>query len=178
MIGVDGDLVAVVTVPGFRDLVFHTADPARCRERLESADRASLGYTLELDVDDDPGWSWYRSMFIDVVPADADRRRIVDLARSDPGGAPTCTLIHRFRFPSLREADQAAAALREAGIEVTFVASDDLAAPALPMLEARETETLTQAEMARSRDALTAFAVSWDGTYEGWLVDEPGPGPS
>lgn len=175
-IGVDGVLVAVVTVPGFRDLVFHTADEARCRRRLAAVDPASLGYTFELDVDEDPGWSWYRSMFTDVVPADADRRRIIELARDDPSGAPECALVHRFRFPSLQEADQAAAALRSTGIAVTFATPDDVAAAAPPVLEARETETLTQAEMARSRDALAAFATSWDGSYEGWLVDDAIPG--
>lgn len=171
-IGAAGILVAVLTVPGFRDLVFHTADAKRCRERLAVADTASLSHTFELDVDDDPGWSWYRSMFTDAVPADADRRRIVELARNDAGGAPMCALVHRFRFPSLREADKAATALRSTGITVTFAPADDMAAPALPVLEAREVETLTQAEMARSRDALATFAASWGGTYEGWLVDD------
>lgn len=172
-IGVEGVLVAAVTVPGFRDLVFHTAGAARCRERLATTDPASLGYSIELDADDDPGWSWYRSMFTDAVPADADRRRIVELARNVPGGSPVCALVHRFRFPSLREADQAAAALRSTDIAVVFAPSDDVAAQSPPVLEARETEMLTQAEMARSRDALAAFATSWNGTYEGWLVDEP-----
>ncbi len=84
--------------------------------------------------------------------------------------APEVLIAHRFRFPTLHEADQAAAALRTSGITVVFVASDDVDAEAPPVFEAHEVEVLTQGDMARSRDALGAFATSWDGVYEGWLV--------
>lgn len=167
----DAVFVAVVTAPGFRDLIFYAADASRCGAALNRLDHDAVGYPLELDIDDDPGWSHYRALFTDVVPADADRRLIADLARERPDGPPTCTLVHRFEFPSLQEADQAAAALRSSGVTVTFREPDDVDATPPPVLEAREVETVTQAEMARSRDALTAFAVSWGGSYDGWTVE-------
>lgn len=161
-------LVAVITVPGSRDLEFHAADGAACIAVIEALDPADIGFPATVDLDDDPGWRRYRALFADAVPADADRRRILDVARTSGEGAPECPIVHRFRFPTLHDADQAAAALRDAGVSVTFVASDDTAAEAPPQFEAREVETLTQAEMARSRAALTEFASSWDGVYEGW----------
>ena len=168
----DAVFVSVVTARGFRDLIFHTADATRCGAALDALDPDAVGYPLDLDVDDDPGWSHYRASFTDVIPADADRRLIADLTREHPDGPPTCTVVHRFGFPSLLEADQAAAALRTSGVTVTYCAPDDVDASPPPVLEAREVETVTQAEMARSRDALTAFALSWGGSYHGWTAEE------
>ncbi len=156
--------VAALTVPGFRDLVFHTDDAAASRRTA-----GDLGFD-DVEVDDDPGWSFYRSLFADAVTADGDRRRIQNAARTSGEGAPVCPVVHRFSFPSLAEADQAAAALRESGIEVVFVAADDVAESAPPMFTLTDTESLTQVEMARSRDALGGFASSWGGTYQGWEI--------
>ena len=164
------ELVAVMTVPGFRDLLFHTDSPEACVAAMAALDPAQLGYEVEPDVADDPAWSRYRALFADAVPADADRRRVVEAARATGESAPEVLIAHRFRFPTLHEADQAAAALRTSGIAVVFVASDDVDAEAPPVFEAHEVEVLTQGDMARSRDALSAFATSWEGVYEGWLV--------
>lgn len=165
------ELVAVLTVPGFRDLEFHAADGPTCLATIEALDPDHVGFPVTVDLDDDPAWSRYRALFADAVPADADRRLIVDAARESGEGSPECQIVHGFRFPTLQEADQAAAALRTSGVTVTFVASDDASAEAPPRFEAREAETLTQAEMARSRAALSEFAASWDGDYEGWHLD-------
>lgn len=169
------ELVAVLTVPGFRDLEFHAADGAACLAALEALGPEDVAFPITADLDDDPAWSRYRALFADAVPADTDRRLIVDAARASDDGAPEREIVHLFRFPTLHEADQAAAALRTSGVTVTFVEPDDANAEAPPQFEAREVETLTQAEMARSRAALSEFAASWDGVYEGWRVVVPNP---
>jgi hypothetical protein len=166
-------LVAVLTVPGFRDLELHAADGEACRAAIEALDPDVVGFPLTVDVDEDAAWSRYRALFADAVPADADRRLILDAAREADDGSPEREIAHRFRFPTLQEADQAAAALRSSGVAVTFEQSDDLDAEAPPRFRAREVETLTQAEMARSRAALSEFAASWDGDYEGWSLTSP-----
>jgi hypothetical protein len=167
-LGDDAVLVAVLTAPGFRDLVFHTAVPERCRASLEEpGDDAGAD---DIDVAADPAWSMYRSLFTDAIPADGDRRKIHDAAAIAGESTPRCAVEHRFSFASLAEADQAAAALRDAGLEVTFVEADDAGAEAQPRFVVVETETLTQIDMAQSRDALGGFAVSWGGEYLGWDV--------
>jgi len=172
-LGGDAVLIAVLTVPAFRDLIFHTAEPERCRAVLEAADDPDL----DVDIAADPAWSMYRSLFTDAVPADADRRRIQDAAAAAGDSAPRGAVEHRFAFSGLAEADQAAAALRDAGVEVTFVEADDAAAEAPPRFVIVETETLTQIDMARSRDALGGFAVSWGGDYLGWDFIAPTSNP-
>lgn len=162
-------LVAVLTVPGFRDLVFHTADPEACRSVLDEA-----GFD-DVDIATDPAWSLYRSLFADAVPADADRRRIQDAAERSGRSAPRCAVRHRFAFSDLEDADRAAAALRQVGLEVTFTPADDRAEPAPPRFTVTETEVLTQIDMARSRDALGGFAAGWGGDYLGWTVPDPTP---
>ncbi len=67
-------LVAVVTAPGFRDLVLHTDDPTRVALEVGDDLMADLGYEPTVDVDEDPAWSTYRSLFADAVVADGDRR--------------------------------------------------------------------------------------------------------
>ena len=166
------ELVAVLTVPGFRDLELHAADGTACRAAIEALDPDVVGVALTTDVEEDPAWSRYHALFTDAVPADADRRLILDAAREADDGSPEREIVHRFRFPTLHEADQAAAALRTSGVTVTFVEPDDATAEAPPCFVAREVETLTQAEMARSRAALSEFAASWDGIYEGWKLAE------
>lgn len=174
-------LVAVLTVPGFRDLVFHTAVPEECRTRLAevlttepgAGVGAGDGTADEPDVAPDPSWSLYRSLFADAVPADTDRRRIHAAAAATGESAPSCDVEHRFSFPTLAEADQAAAALRDVGLTVTFVAADDAAQSAPPRFVVADHETLTQIDMARSRDALSGFAVSWGGDYLGWEIADP-----
>lgn len=178
-LGDDAVLVAVLTVPGFRDLMLHTAVPERCRAvlaTLEAPDdhgdgdvRDSEG-DLDSDITADPAWSMYRSLFTDAVPADNDRRKIHDTAAAAGTSTPRVRVAHRFGFPGLAEADQAAAALRDAGLDVTFDAADEVGAEAPPRFAILETETLTQIDMARSRDALGGFAVSWGGDYLGWDV--------
>lgn len=172
-LGDRAELVAVMTVSGFRDLLFHTGDAAGSAAVIDALDPASIGFEVEPDIADDPAWSRYRALFADAVPADTDRRKIVEVARAADESAPECAIAHRFRFPTLHEADQAAAALRTSGVTVVFVASDELDAEAPPQFEAHEVEVLTQAEMARSRDALSAFATSWEGVYDGWTVVPP-----
>lgn len=162
-------LVAVLTVPGFRDLVFHTAEPDDCRDRLSAASGIDVAGD-DLDIVPDPAWSRYRSLFTDAVPADNDRRRIHEAAAAADESSPSCEVEHRFAYPSLAEADQAAAALRDVGLEVTFAAADDTAEAAPPRFVVVDTEVLTQVDMARSRDALTGFAASWGGEYLGWGI--------
>lgn len=168
-------LVAVLTVPGFRDLVFHTAEPDRCVDRLANLDGPAGADRIVVDAPElatDPAWSLYRSLFADAVPADVDRRRIADAATRTGTSPPECVVEHRFSFPGLDEADRAAAALREVGLEVVFAGSDDLDEASPPRFVVTETETLTQIDMARSRDALAGFASSWGGDYLGWTVPE------
>ena len=131
------ELVAVMTVPGFRDLELHAADGAACRSAIEALDPDVLGFALSVDVEEDPAWSRYRALFADAVPADADRRLVLDAAREADDGSPQREIVHGFRFPTLHEADQAAAALRTSGVTVTFVEPDDAAAEAPPCFEAR-----------------------------------------
>lgn len=164
-------LVGVLTVPGFRDLVFHTDDPEGSTNALGGVD--VIDVPADVDITADPGWSLYRSLFTDAVPADGDRRKIHEIAGTSGVSAPECRVEHRFVFLSLADADQAAAALRDAGLEVTFVAADDVAEAARPRFVLTDTEILTQVDMARSRDALNGFAVSWGGTYEGWAILDP-----
>lgn len=170
-------LVGVLTVPGFRDLVFHTDDPDGCGAAL--ADAASDdAWPHGVDVADvdrvaDPAWSLYRSLFADAVPADADRRRIHEAAATSGESSPERRIEHRFQFPTLAEADQAAAALREADLQVRFEQADDTAEAAPPRFAVVESEVLTQVDMARSRDLLRGFATSWGGDYLGWRIDGP-----
>ncbi len=182
-------LVAVLTVPGSRNLIFHTATPEECRARLEdtatdlgdaapgSGDGAGLG-VVDVDTVADPAWSMYRSLFTDAVPADNDRRRIQDVTAASDGSDSEYRIEHRFSFPRLADADQAAAALRDAGLRVTFAeaaAADQSATDAPARFGVVESETLTQIDMARSRDALGGFAVSWGGDYLGWeVLDDTG----
>lgn len=169
-LGDDAVLVAVLTVPAFRDLILHTAVPERCRAVLEALDDDDI----DVDISPDPSWSMYRALFTDAVPADADRRKIQD-AFPPAGGdltPPRRRVEHRFAFPSLAEADQAAAALRDAGVEVTFVPADGGETDARRFFVV-ETEALSQIDLARSRDALGGFAVSWGGEYLGWELDAP-----
>jgi hypothetical protein len=169
-LGDEAVLVAVLTVPGFRDLELHADDGPASQAAIEALEPGTVGFPLTIDVDEDPAWSRYRALFADAVPADADRRQILDAAREADDGSPEREIAHRFRFPTLQEADRAAAALRATGVAVTFEEPDDANAEAAPRFEAREVETLTQAEMARSRAALSEFAASWDGDYEGWSL--------
>lgn len=162
-------LVAVLTVPGFRDLVFHTGDPDACRSVVDHLGVEQTD-SDEFDVVGDPAWSMYRSLFADAVPADADRRRIHEIAAESGDAAPERTVEHRFSFGNLADADQAAAALRDVGLDVTFTAPDDVADAAPPRFVVTDVEILTQIDMARSRDALSGFATSWGGDYLGWGV--------
>lgn len=171
LLSTDAVLVGVLTVPGFRELIFHTADPQECLAIFASPDADAVGADA-CDVVTDPAWSTYRGLFTDAVPADADRRRIHEVAERTGASTPECRVEHRFSFPTLADADQAAAALRDAGVEVTFEAPDDLGAAAPPRFVIVETEQLTQADMARSRDALSGFALSWSGDYLGWAILE------
>lgn len=166
-LGDDAVLVAVLTAPGFRDLVFHTGTPEQCRTLLDVSDDSG---DRDVDIVADPAWSMYRSLFTDAVPADGDRRKIHDAAAAAADSAPRCAVEHRFSFADLAEADQAAAALRDAGLEVVFEAPDDAGAQAPPRFVVVETESLTQIDMARSRDALGGFATSWGGEYLGWGI--------
>ncbi len=165
-LGDDALLAAAVTVPGFRDLVFHAADGTRSHQLL-----ASSGVD-DVDVSPDPSWSVYRALFADAVVADGDRRMIEEVTRATGEGSPRRSVTHIFRFGDPARADQAAASLREAGLAVTFAAAPDVADAAPPEFTVTEIETLTQVEMARSRDALNGFATSWDGQYLGWRVAE------
>ncbi|HET8930665.1 MAG TPA: DUF695 domain-containing protein [Acidimicrobiales bacterium] len=163
----DAVLIAVLTAPGFRDLVFHTGAPEQCRTSLEAlGDADDVG--IDVDIVADPAWAMYRSLFTDALPADRDRRRIHEAAAAAADSSPRCAIEHRFSFADLAEADQAAAALRDGGLEVVFEAADDVAAEAPPRFVVVETESLTQIDMARSRDALGGFATSWGGEYLGW----------
>jgi hypothetical protein len=169
--GDDAVLIAVLTVPAFRDLILRTADPERCRAVLE----AFGDDDLDVDITPDPAWSMYRALFTDAVPADADRRRIHDAAAPVEAGTNPVrrSVEHRFEFPSLAEANQAAAALRDAGVEVTFAATEGTDAEAPPRFVVVDTEALSQIDLARSRDALGGFAVSWGGEYLGWEFADP-----
>ncbi len=169
-----GEFVAAVTAPGFRDLIWYTADQEVFLTAVGEVDRSELAFDIEVDHDDDPEWAHYRALFGEAVIADVDRRRITELARDGGAEPPEILVAHRFRFPTLAEADQAAAALRTAGVRVVFVPADDVDADPPPAIDVHEVETISQAEIARSRDALSAFATSWEGTYEGWLVPPQG----
>ncbi len=171
-LGDDAALVAVLTVPGFRDLVFHTAEAGWATAVVVETLGDPAGPD-DVDAVADPAWSRYRSLFADAVPADADRRRISEVAARADESAPRCPVAHRFSFPGLAEADRAAAALRDVGLEVVFEAADDTNEAAPPRFSVTETEVLTQVDMARSRDALGGFAAGWGGDYLGWTTPTP-----
>lgn len=165
VLGDDAKLVAALTVPGFRDLIFHLAPDAIDRV-------AALVGQLDLDEDDivavdDPSWSAYRALFADAVIADGDRRKVEAVANEFGHEVPRMTVEHCFAFDDVAQADQAAAALRDAGLAVAFDSPSERV-----HFTVTEVETLTQVEMARSRDALGGFASSWEGEYEGWRTRE------
>ncbi|MBS1846842.1 MAG: DUF695 domain-containing protein [Actinobacteria bacterium] len=175
--GDDAVLVAVLTVPGFRDLIFHTATPEACGVTvggdvfgpIDDAD-VDVEFAVDIDVAEDPAWSLYRSLFGDAVTADADRRRVEDASLGCRDAEHGSTVEHRFSFPSLAEADQAAAALRDAGLDAVYDAAVDDGGSAPARFAVTDTEVLDQVAMARSRDTLSGFANSWGGEYLGWTV--------
>ena len=180
-------LVAVVTAPGFRDLVLHTDDPARVVEAVGGDLTADLGYEPTVDVDEDPAWSTYRSLFTDAVVADGDRRIVAQLGEPGPDPKP-CRARYFLAFEGPDEAAAARQVLVEADFDATIVlpADDDgrdvavgadleasgLAAPrGGALLVISDEVVMSQAEAARARDSVSSFAASWGGSFQGWRAD-------
>ncbi len=171
VLGDDAYLVAALTVPGFRDLIFHLTPDAIGRV---AALVSQLGVREDdIVAVDDPSWSAYRAFFADAVIADGDRRKVEDIAKRFDHDVPNVNVEHFFAFDDVAQADQAAAALRDVGLEAMFV-RDDTAGERVHFT-VTELETLTQVEVAKSRDALGGFASSWEGEYLGWKAAEATP---
>lgn len=163
--------VAAVTAPGFRDLVFYTSVPEQVLAAVEAtAVDPPLG-EVRVDVDDDPAWRHYRALRADATVGDDDRRRLADVIDPSSDDVPEATLIHRFSFPDPVSADQARFAFATVGVAATRMTAAE--GGDATDLEVEEVETLTQAELARSRDALSAFAVGHGGRYLGWRPAAP-----
>lgn len=183
-------LVAVVTAPGFRDLILHTAEPDRLEKSvLEPGFLADLGYEPVTDIDHDPSWTFYRALFSDAVVADADRRVVARYHEAGHDPAQPCLARYFVRFDSREEAVAARQVLLDAHLEADVVLPDgdrigtdqvitlpDVVSLPEPsageaLLVIRDEVHLTQAEAARAREGVAAFAVSWGGSFEGWRVD-------
>ena len=181
-------LVAVVTAPGFRDLVLHTDDPTRVALEVSDDLTADLGYEPTVDVDEDPAWSTYRSLFADAVVADGDRRVVAQLGEPGPDPKP-CLARYFVVFEGRDEAVAARQALVDADFDATIVLPPDqggpdgiearadggapqpVAPPGGAVLVISDEVVLNQAEAARARDSVASFAASWGGSFQGWRAD-------
>jgi hypothetical protein len=149
---------------------------------------ADLGYEPTVDVDEDPAWSTYRSLFADAVVADGDRRVVAQLGEPGPDPKP-CLARYFVVFEGRDEAIAARQVLVDADFDAAIVlppdhdgvdhlgsradvgAPEPVAPPGGAVLVISDQVVLNQAEAARARDSVASFAASWGGSFQGWRAD-------
>jgi hypothetical protein len=132
LLGGLADVLYVGRVVGFSQLYLVWYGRPESRDaalQLPTALASSeLGYTVRVNVEEDPGWTFYLDFLMpDVFNLQVmlNRRRLLTLADHGDDGATARDVDHRATFPTRTQAAAAAAALEAAGFDCDAAEPDE-----------------------------------------------------